>query len=138
MVRPLHAVILLLLSGCATSETAAPVVAGPPPAGMASVTLTRVGAYGFAAAVAIDMNGSRIADLAVNGSHQVAVAPGPVSFTASMWSAPGSYTLRFTAEPNKSYRLAVSPRGESIAAGIAGGIIGMAAEGNGPFKITVQ
>jgi hypothetical protein len=55
-----------------------------------------------------------------------------------MWSAPGRYTLRFTAESGKSYRFLVSPRAENIAAGIAGGIIGMTVEGNGPFKITAQ
>jgi len=94
-------------------------------------------------AVAIDLDGNRVASLNVNDTHTMVVKPGRATLTATMFGYPGRYDLSFTAERGKSYRFIVSPRVDSFGAGVVGGAIlgpvgvlmATAAEGNGPFKI---
>jgi hypothetical protein len=141
----LAAVIVASLAGCSTTDTPAPPVAAtPPPAGMASITITRASSImGSMLPVALDLDGKRIADLNVNQTHTMPVKPGSMTLTATMFGYPGRYDLTFTAERAKSYRFIVSPRSESFTAGMVGaaalGVVGSllvtAAEGNGPFKI---
>lgn len=89
----------------------------------------------MAAPASVDMNGARIADLGVGQSYSGPIQPGMATLTVSAWSSPGQSSFRFNAEPGKSYRFVVGPRGESMAAGMAGGLIGQGMEGGGPFQI---
>jgi hypothetical protein len=134
----------LVLGGCAAASSAPTSTATqtPPSAGMARVTVTRSNApYSLLAPVAIDLNGTRIASLGIGESYSTSIAPGEAIVAASVWSSPGRYSVKFTAEPGKDYAFLVSPRGEQLVAGMAGGMIGVAIdtavnENSGPFKIT--
>jgi len=134
----------LALGGCAVASSAPTSTAtqAPPPAGMARLTVTRSNApYSLLAPVAIDLNGARVASLGMGESNSTFIAPGASIVAASVWSSPGRYGVRFNAEAGKDYAFLVSPRGEYIAAGMAGGMAGVAIdtavnEDSGPFKIT--
>jgi hypothetical protein len=91
--------------------------------------------------VAIDLNGERVANLGIGERYSTAIAPGASIVGASVWSSPGRYSVRFNVEAGKDYAFVVSPRGEYLAAGMAGGMAGVAIdtavnEDSGPFKIT--
>jgi hypothetical protein len=80
------------------------------------------------------------------------VRPGPTVLTVTCWCGPGRYSVKFNAEPGKSYRFLVSPRGEQFAAemvgtaagGVIGGMAGVAidtadnGDNSGTFQITPQ
>jgi hypothetical protein len=142
MMRTLILLLLsTLLAGCVTDQSMPSVVAVS--RGQATITMTRPnGWYGSAVAVDIDANGAKIASLAAGGSYTGPLPPGPVTLTATCWSSPGRYTIRFNAEPGKRYAFEVSPRTEQLAATAIGGVIGLAAdtaangETSGAFKIT--
>lgn len=139
------ATIVASLAGCTTADTPAPSVATvPPPAGMASITITRTSSiFGSMLPVALDLDGNRVANLNVNETHSMAVKPGRATLSATMFGYPGRYDLSFAAERGKSYGFIISPRSESFTAGmigaagfgVVGGVVGAAAEGGGPFKI---
>jgi hypothetical protein len=142
MIRAIQAIMLLLaLAGCVTDGS---VASGSPVApGQASITISRPnGWYGAAVSVDIDANGARIASLAAGGSYTGPVSRGPVTLTATSWSSPGRYTVRFNAEPGKRYAFAVSARNDQIVATAVAGVIGLAAdtaingETSGAFQIT--
>lgn len=134
MVRPSLILLLLALGGCQTTSPQIPAVA--PPAGMATITITRSSdLMYFGAPAQIDVNGESVGSLAVGGNYSGSLRPGPVIIATSAWSAPGRYSVRFEAEPGKTYRFLISPRGEQMAAGLGGGLIGQVIEGGGPFKI---
>lgn len=137
MVRLPHLVVIALALACAacnTDSTQIPSVAAVP--GQASLTITRSSDLMYMGApAAVDLNGARIADLSVGQSYSGNVPPGMAVLAVSAWSAPGSSSLRFNLEPGKSYRFVVTPRGAQMAAGMAGGIVGQAVEGGGPFQI---
>ena len=144
MRRLLSTIGLLMLAGlsaCVTDDTASTVV--PVSRGQASVTISRPnGWYGAAVAVDIDANGVRLASIKAGGSFTGPLPPGPVVLTATCWSSPGRYTVRFNAEPGRRYAFEVSARDQQIVVGAAFGLIGVMAdsainEGNsGAFKIT--
>ena len=117
MIRIIQAIMLLLtLAGCVTDAPVASVIPVAP--GQASITINRSnGWYGSAVTVDIDANGARIASLAAGGSFTGPVSPGPVTLTATSWSSPGRYTVRFNAQPGKRYAFAVSPRDDADRAG---------------------
>jgi hypothetical protein len=141
----MRAIVLLMmlvgLTGCVTSDAAPTVV--PVARGQASVTITRPNAY-YASAVPVDLdaNGVRIVSLASGGSYTGPIPPGPVTLTATSWSSPGRYTVRFNAEPGRQYAFEVAPRNEQMAATFVFGVVGLAAdsvaheETSGAFKIT--
>jgi hypothetical protein len=143
--RLLALALVFSLAACTTTEAPKPEIAtGPPPPGMASISITRASSFlGSMLSVAIDLDGQRVAGLNVNDTHTMAVKPGRATLTATMFGYPGRYDLSFTAERGKSYRFIVAPRGESFGAGAVGAAIlgpvgalmATAAEGNGPFKI---
>lgn len=138
MARFLLGILLFALAACTTTSTPAP-PAGPPPAGMAALAITRSSSLLYLAAPAdVEVNGEKVAGLAVGESYNGTVRPGPTIITVSAWSAPGRYSFRFNAEAGKSYALLVSPRSEQMTAGLGGGIVGQVVEGNGPFKVTAQ
>jgi hypothetical protein len=142
MIRAIQSIMLLLmLAGCVTDGPLASVVPVAP--GQASITISRAnGWYGSAVTVDIDANGAKIASLAAGGSYTGPVSPGPVTLTATSWSSPGRYTVRFKADPGKRYAFAVSARDDQVVATAVGGVIGLVAdtaingETSGAFQIT--
>jgi hypothetical protein len=143
MGRAFRAVVLLMslgLTACVTDDTASTVL--PVSRGQASITISRPnGWYGAAVAVDIDANGARLASIKAGGSFTGPVAPGPIVLTATTWSSPGRYTIRFNAEPGKRYAFEVTARDEQIVVGAAFGLIGIVADSainegsSGAFKI---
>jgi hypothetical protein len=142
MIRIIQAIMLLLtLAGCVTDAPVASVIPVAP--GQASITINRSnGWYGSAVTVDIDANGARIASLAAGGSFTGPVSPGPVTLTATSWSSPGRYTVRFNAQPGKRYAFAVSPRDDQMVVTAVAGVVGLVAdtaingETSGTFQIT--
>jgi len=112
------------------------------PAATATLTVTRSNAlFSLLAPVTIDLDGSKIANLGIGESYTVTIPSGAMVLGASVWSSPGRYSVKFTAEAGKHYSFLVSPRGEQLAAGMVGGMVGVAIdtavnENSGPFKIT--
>jgi hypothetical protein len=84
----------------------------------------------------IDVNGARVTNLPNGGSYKGSVRPGPVTIVVTNWQSPGRSVASFRAVPGKTYRFVIEPRGQSLVAVLAGGVIGMAIEGGGMFQIT--
>jgi hypothetical protein len=132
--RQIILIIALALAGCQTA--AAPTESVKPTAGTAALTITRSTDILYVGAPAsVTVNGESVANLSVGETYSGALRPGTVTIAVSAWSAPGEFKMKFRADPGKSYRLHISPRGESYAASVVGGLPGMAIEGGGPFKI---
>jgi hypothetical protein len=130
----ISAFALVLLTGCVTDQPA-PQAFAPTP-GQASITITRSNEFmSMGLSATVELNGARIASLGVGESYSGAAPPGSAVLTVSNWSAPDTASLRFNVQPGKAYRFMVTPRGAAVAAGLAGGIVGMAIEGGGPFQI---
>ena len=102
-----------------------------------SIQITRPSAYIYALSDAyIDVNGNRVTNLPNGGSYKGSVKPGPVTIVVTNWQSPGRSVTSFRAVPGKTYRFTVTPRGESVVAGLALGLVGAAIEGGGMFLIT--
>ena len=102
-----------------------------------SIQITRPSAYIYALSDAyIDVNGNRVTNLPNGGSYKGSVKPGPVTIVVTNWQSPGRSVASFRAVPGKTYRFTVTPRGESVVAGLALGLVGAAIEGGGMFLIT--
>ncbi len=126
---------LLALAGCVTDSPAPKALAIAP--GQASLTITRSSGMMYAAASAVvELNGTKIASLSAGETYTGPVAAGPAVVTVSAWQSPGRSSHSFTVQPGKAYRLEVSPRGESLAVAVVGGVVGQAIEGGGMFRIT--
>jgi hypothetical protein len=113
--------------------------------GMARLTLTRShDLVAVAAPAGVDVNSAKFADLALGQSYSGTIRPGPTVLTVTCWCGPGSYSVKFNAEPGKSYRFLVSPRGAQVVADVASGLIGVAmdtaynGDKSGTFQITPQ
>jgi hypothetical protein len=89
----------------------------------------------MAASAAVELNGTKIASLSSGETYTGPVAPGPAVVTVSAWQSPGKSSYSFTVHPGKSYRLEVTPRDESFAATMVGGVVGAAIEGGGMFRV---
>src|SRR5687768_8143806 len=112
-------------------------VVAPSQGGAQTIEITRPSAflYGMADA-AIEVNGTKVVGLSSGATYKGAVKPGPVTIVVTNWQSPGRSVASFRAAPGKTYRFTVTPRGESMAAGLALGFIGTAIEGGGMFQIT--
>ena len=103
----------------------------------ATIQITRPSAYIYALSDAyIDVNGIRVTNLANGGSYKGSVKAGPVTIVVTNWQSPGRSVASFKAAPGKTYRFTVTPRGQSVVAGLALGLVGTAIEGGGMFQIT--
>ena len=112
-------------------------VVAPTQATAQSIQITRPSAYIYALSDAyIEVNGTRVTNLANGGSYKGSVKAGPVTIVVTNWQSPGRSVASFRAAPGKTYRFTVTPRGESVVAGLALGLIGTAIEGGGMFAIT--
>ena len=110
---------------------------------MASVTIIRSNdLVAVAAPASVDVNGERFADLALGQTYSGAVRPGPTVLAVTCWYGPGRYSIKFNAEPGRSYSFLVSPRGAQFGAEVLGGMIGVAmdtaynGDKSGTFQIT--
>lgn len=139
--RSLVLATLVLLGGCATGGSTPPTSVNaattrPTAPGQATISISRTNEFaGSAATASVELNGAKIASIGNGESYTGGIAPGPAVVSVSAWSSPGASTTRFTAEPGKTYRFMVTPRGENFAAGMIGGLVGQAVEGGGPFEI---
>lgn len=136
---------LLVCAGCAT-EPALSTMAASPVAGGASFTITRPSAaiYGYVPAE-VFLNRERIARIKNGESFSGYVGRGEAVLSVSTPTAPGQTTVKFNAQPGKTYRFVVSPRSEGFTAGLIGAVGGpigttllQAAEGGGVFKIEAE
>ena len=116
--------------------------AAPKRVGHATVVITRTDEFLYVGVPAtIEVNGQSFASLWKGQSHSGALRPGPTTIRAHAWRHTGKYRISFTAQPGKTYRLVVSPRGESIMPGVVFGLAGTLIdaavnENAGAFKIT--
>ena len=111
-------------------------VAAPTGSVAQTLQLTRPSSFMYALSDAyIDVNGARVTALQDGGSYKGAVKPGPVTIVVTNWQSPGRSVASFRAVPGKTYRFTVTPRSESVVAGMALGLIGTAIEGGGMFQI---
>jgi hypothetical protein len=116
----------LALSGCGSSgQDTAALALTPVPQGKARVTIKRESAL-FAAAcpAAITAGAQKVADIGNGGQAIFDIPAGNTSISASCWSLPGQYAVKFKAEAGRNYALAVGPRSEAIAPAVAFGIVG--------------
>ena len=103
----------------------------------ATLQFTRPSVYMYALPDAyIDVNGTRMTNLANGSSYKGSVKPGPVTIVVTNWQSPGRSTLSFRAVAGKTYRFTIAPRTQNLVATVAGGLIGQAIEGGGMFQIT--
>ena len=102
-----------------------------------TIEITRPSAFLYAMAdAAIEVNGTKVAGLSNGATYKGPVKPGPVTIVVTNWQSPGRSVASFRAVPGKTYRFVIEPRGQSLVAVLAGGVIGMAIEGGGMFQIT--
>ena len=102
-----------------------------------TIEITRPSSFMYALSDAyIDVNGNRVTNLPDGGAYKGSVKPGPVTIVVTNWQSPGRSVASFRAAPGKTYRFTVTPRSESMVAGLALGLIGTAIEGGGMFQIT--
>lgn len=127
--------LLVLLTGCATGGSV-PSATRPIAPGEATISITRSKEFVASLATAtVELNGAKFASLGNGESFTGGIPPGPVVLSATTWDAIGATRYSFTAQRGKTYRFVVEPRGENIAAGVIGGVVGLAIEGGGPFSI---
>ncbi|SMX60094.1 Conserved exported protein of unknown function [Bradyrhizobium sp. ORS 285] len=104
--------------------------------GPATVEITRTTDLLFMGVNAtVEINGAKMASLGRGESYSGQLTSGETTITVSAWSSPGSSNIRFNAEPGKTYRMLVGPRGNHFGAAMVGGLLGAAIEGGGAFEI---
>jgi hypothetical protein len=124
-----------VLAGCVT-DGSMPLTQAVAP-GQATLSIMRSDDFLYMAMpVSVELNGAKIASIGKGETYTGGVAAGPAVVTVSCaWASPGVASYQFTAVPGKTYRFTVSPRSANFAASIAGGVLGQAIEGGGPFQI---
>ena len=117
---------ILVLAGCGSDgkETAA-LALTPVPAGKARFTITRASTIVYSGCPATILHGAgKVADIA-NGAQTVFdVAAGETEITASCWSYPGKFAVKFKTEAGRTYALEVAPRQASAGTAVLFGAIG--------------
>ena len=136
------ALIAMALAGCGSDgkETAA-LALTPVPSGKARITLTRASTIVYSGCPATIMLGTaKVADIANGGQAIIDVPAGENVLTASCWSYPGIFTVKFKAAAGQKYAFEVAPRDGSIGTAVLFGAIGGAIdasvnENSGAFQI---
>jgi len=98
------------------------------------ITRTKEVLYVGGAAV-ITVNGESAGLLWVGQTTTGTLPAGPTEITASSWLRDGKSSVKFTAQPGRTYRFTVAPRGEHFVVGMVAGVVGTLIEGNGAFSI---
>jgi hypothetical protein len=124
----------------AAAEAAAPAKATrapkTAPAGRTTLSITRSSDMLYLGmAASVEINGQKVASLERGETFTSDVAAGPLVLRVSNWSSPGATTFSLRALPGKTYRFTVSPHSGNFVASLAGGFVGAAIEGRGPFEI---
>jgi len=135
--------VLILLAGLSagTSASAEPAQPAPKRAGGATIVVTRADErLNWALDANIEVNGQPFVKLAKGATYRGGVRPGPTVITVNHWSTPGKYSVKFTAQPGRSYRFVVSSREEQMWAGALFGLSGIfldavVNENSGTFKL---
>lgn len=120
----------LALGGCGSSgaETAA-LALTPVPPGKARITIERPSTIVYVGCPAnIKRGGQEVASIASGGKAVFDVPAGETVLSASCWSYPGDFALKFKAEAGRTYALEVAPRQDSIGTAVLFGAIGGAIE----------
>jgi hypothetical protein len=129
LLLPLAMVAACVAGGLPPSAHAAP-------AGKTTLSITRSSDMLYLGmAASIEVNGQKVASLERGQTYSGGVAAGPLVLRVSNWSSPGATTYSFKALPGKTYRFTVSPHSGNFVASLAGGFVGAAIEGRGPFEI---
>ena len=138
----LFAILVSLVTGCASAGPAVYNVPPTPPAqDKARIIVNRSTDFLYLALSArVFVDGKQIGELSRGDAISTDVDPGRVTVTTDTASAPGRYSVSLNTERNAEYQFEISPRGESYGAGAAFGILGLAAdasanENSGLFKI---
>jgi hypothetical protein len=89
----------------------------------------------------VDINGQRVNELWHGEAYAVNVEPGPVTVSASAWSAPGEYTISFEGQPNMTYTLEIGLRADAAEGmgKITGGDVDYSVDENeGAFALEIR
>ena len=109
--------------------------------GKARITINRPSTLVYAGCPAnIKTGAQEVASIANGGQTLFDVPAGDTAITASCWSYPGNYTLRFKAEAGRTYALDIGPRQGSVGTAVLLGAVGGAieasvSENSGAFEL---
>ena len=143
MLKKSFIVAAVLLAGCASSNLTTGSSGGHIP-GSSRIAVHRDTSFMYMAVDArLDLNGERVASLGRGDGYLGDVKPGKTVLTTDAWSSPGRYSITFDARPDTDYLFEISPRSDSMAIGMLGGIVGLAAEASvsdnsGSFQIDLK
>lgn len=117
----------LLVSGCASSGPAIrSVPQSPPIQGTTRVTIERSTDFLYLALSArVKVNGIDVGALSRGDVTSIDVQPGRTIVTVDTATSPGTFSVSFTAQPNREYLLEVSPRSDSFLPGALFGYAGV-------------
>lgn len=120
----------LLISGCASSGPAIRSVPQLPPIqGMTRVTVERSTDFLYLALSArVKVNGIDVGALSRGDVASIDVQPGRTIVSVDTATSPGTFSVSFTAQPNREYLLEVSPRSDSFLPGALFGYAGVFAD----------
>jgi hypothetical protein len=127
-----HRIRKVLLAAAIGMNVSAPSVAqtaSKPSGGAATIIVTRTDEVRMKLATArIAVNDQSFASLDSGERHSGTVRPGPTVIVVTRWGNPGQYVARFNAQPGRTYRFQVTPRGASFAPAILFGMAGIVAD----------
>ena len=81
------------------------------------------------------VDGRQIGKLSRGNTASIFVAAGDRSVVVDTWSIPGEFSINLNVEKGRTYQFAVSPRSDSVIAGVAFGLIGNVVEDGGGFQL---
>lgn len=107
-----------IVTGCASSGPPVHTVPKlPPPDGKARVTIERSTDFLYLALSSrVKVNGVELGALSRGDVVSYDVRPGTTTVSVDTATSPGTFSVSFTAHPNKEYVVEVSPRSESYGA----------------------
>lgn len=117
----------LLVSGCASSGPAIRSVPQlPPMQGMTRVTIERSTDFLYLALSArVKVNGIDVGALSRGDVASIDIQPGRTTVSVDTATSPGTFSVSFTAQPNREYLMGVSPRSDSFLPGALFGLVGV-------------
>lgn len=118
--------VTLMLSACGTTKGLdMGQVTAPIGKGQARIVVERDNSLLYVGAGAtIEINGAKVETLGLGGAVTKDVRAGQVAVSAQATASFGKFTVRFVAQPGKTYRFKVSPKSDALLLGSAFGIVG--------------
>lgn len=86
----------------------------------------------------IFIDGQQVAKLSRGGAFTTVVGEGKRGLVVDTWSIPGKFSIDLNAEKGKKYQFRISPRSDSVIAGVAFGLIGNVVEDGGAFQLQMM